>query len=144
MHHCRKNILLSLGFFSSHWLSFRKCWCQFILYFTKKGWWKVPRPQPEYIFLLSSSFVHDFYPEMWTDSTCAITPLVMITNHGTFLLVYLWPFTCSQGVKHLMDEEGLRWNEVKVSQLCLTLCNCTWTVCNCTSMEFSRPEYWSG
>ena len=57
MHHCLKSFLiLSLDIFSSHWLSFRKCWCQFIVYFTKEDWWKVSRLQPEHIFLLSSSF----------------------------------------------------------------------------------------
>ena len=31
--------------------------------------------------------------------------------------------------------------EVKVAQLCLTLCDPMWTI---QSMEFSRPEYWTG
>ena len=34
----------------------------------------------------------------------------------------------------------LKWNEVKVSQSCLTLCD-PWTI---QSLEFSRPEYWCG
>ena len=37
--------------------------------------------------------------------------------------------------------DGAHWVNVReVTQLCLTLCN-TWTI---QSMEFSRPEYWSG
>ena len=31
--------------------------------------------------------------------------------------------------------------EVKVAQVCLTLCDPMWTI---QSMEFSRPEYWTG
>ena len=37
-------------------------------------------------------------------------------------------------------KKRLKGSEVKDAQACLTLCN-TWTI---QSMEFSRPEYWSG
>ena len=37
-------------------------------------------------------------------------------------------------------KKRLKGSEVKDAQACLTLCN-TWTI---QSMEFSRPEHWSG
>ena len=46
---------------------------------------------------------------------------------------------------HLVNNSLIKKKKVKVAQLCPTLCNpvytYTWTV---QSMEFSRPEYWSG
>ena len=40
----------------------------------------------------------------------------------------------------LLQKSGGKKVKVKVTQLCLTLCD-PWTI---QSMEFSRPEYWSG
>ena len=53
-----------------------------------------------------------------------------------------WTAACqvSWSLLKFMSTEQVMNSEVKLAQSCPTLCN-PWTV---QSMEFSRPEYWSG
>ena len=56
---------------------------------------------------------------------------LFIKNESVLASVYECPSLVAQMVKKV---------KVKVIQSCPTLCN-PWTI---QSMEFSRPEYWSG
>ena len=60
---------------------------------------------------------------------------------GIFLTqgLNLGPLHCRQILYHLSHQEHPN-SKVKVAQWCPTLCD-QWTI---QSMEFSRPEYWSG